>query len=123
MNTLIDQEKIWGSVSHIFNDKVAVSILHVKKGFRCSTHYHAHRWNKFHSIDAILSIMLKKSNEKGALERKFVLSPGESCSIPPGTIHSFEVIGSGCVVETYWTMDGTPVDLDDIHRYDEGGPV
>ena len=51
------------------------------------------------------------------------LCTGESLDVLPTFIHRFEVIRSGKIVEIYWTLDGSSVDLNDIVRLDEGGKL
>ena len=45
-----------------------------------------------------------------------------SSTVTAGVPHMFVVRESGLVVEIY-TPDGGPVDIEDIVRFDEGGPV
>ena len=119
------QEKIWGRVCHLFDSEVGVSLLDVNSGFRCSTHYHKHRWNSFKSISAVVDILFlyKEHAQDGILWKPYSLielNPGQSLDVPPEIIHLFQVRKSGKLVEVYWTTDGTPVDMEDIVRFDEG---
>ena len=114
MNQQITSEKkVWGNVQHVFcSEACAVSILEVQKGFRCSTHYHEHRINRFVVHSGVIDVIV--------YGKKHRLLPGSVFDVPPMEYHSFEVIESGTIVEVYWSP---PVRLDDIVRSDSGGPI
>ena len=116
------QKKIWGETAGLVIPEVGVSILKVEAGFRCSIHLHKHRWNSFSVISGGIEIGVYQPHPVlgHILQDQYLVLPGESLSIPPETIHSFAAIDSGTVVETYWTTDGTPVDMGDIVRFIEG---
>lgn len=121
------EQKCWGVVEHLPSEKgdALVSILHVEDGWRCSRHLHEHRWNSFRSISGRIDIVLFQQDEHGHLIEymRQSLASGGIMDVPPECVHCFEVIGKGVVVETYWTTDGTPVDLNDIVRFDVGGRI
>jgi len=122
------QSKIWGSVQHVFNSPdVAVSVLKVIAGFRCSHHLHRFRCNQFSIVSGRVAIWewvdegdLFRNPDRPTMMSSLV--PGQSIQIRSNRPHMFEVIESGIIVEIY-TPDGGPVDIDDIVRFDEGGPV
>lgn len=126
MTELQWEEKVWGRVVHQVTLKVITSILEVKAGFRCSIHLHRHRWNRFHVMDGCIRVIRSDGEIADGsyldLDETLVRS-GQVVDIHPDQLHRFEVVESGTVVETYWTTDGTNVDLDDIERLDEGGPI
>ena len=117
--------KCWGKVQHVFNSPdVAVSVLKVNKGFRCSVHYHKHRINGFTVVSGkikICSWLVGETPERPVWSTN-ILRTGDTVNIPIRYPHMFEVIESGIIVEVY-TPDGGPVDINDIVRFDEGGPV
>ena len=118
------EDKVWGKVAHIFDLNSSVSLLVVNKGFCSSIHKHEHRWNHFFIISGILKINFFRW--VGDLIEPWynrVILTGESIKVRPGVVHQFEVVESGRVVEAYWTTDGTEVNLDDIVRYSQGGPI
>lgn len=124
MNGIKYEDKVWGKVFHIFDEITAVSLLEVKSGFCCSIHKHEHRWNHFFVISGVLKVnFFRKSGDSFEPWYNRILLTGESIKVSPGTIHQFEVLGSGRIVEAYWTTDGTEVNLDDIVRYSQGGPI
>ena len=119
---MVDFEtKCWGSVAHIFDGQVATSLLRVKAGTCCSIHFHSHRWNSFRVIRGKIVVVQYRHVVPCVEHCRHVLSTGQSIDIPPGVIHRFEVLEDGHVVEVYWTDDGSPVDIKDIQRFNEGG--
>lgn len=120
------EDKCWGTVSHHKVAGIQTSILSVTRDFRCSNHRHIHRHNRFYVITGKIAVV-QIDPDLGAGDASVVdvdfVYPGEYLDIPPGVWHRFEVIHSGHVVETYWTTDGTEVDINDIERLDEGGPI
>ena len=117
------EAKVWGSVIHLFDNSVSVSILRVEAGHCCSRHWHAKRWNRFEVIRGCIDVIIYSLNADGDLIviSRQRLRAADGYPVPPNMIHRFEVVESGVVVETYWTTDGSDVCQDDIHRIDEGG--
>jgi len=125
MTTFQKEQKIWGTVRHLFAaSNAAVSYLEVKAGFRCSRHKHMHRANLFAVVDGEIMVeewaadMLDQPDDEHL--RRTRLCSGEVLVVPSGVLHRFRVVESGHVVEVYWPDMG--VDLDDIERLDVGGP-
>lgn len=121
------EQKCWGLVQHVFSSPdVAVSILKVDRGFRCSRHLHKHRVNTFWLVSGVVDVW------EWASERDVVKNPNfpiychrmkfsePHVTVNAGRPHMFRVLESGLVVEIY-TPDGGPVDISDITRFDEGG--
>ena len=117
--------KCWGAVQHVFDSPdVAVSVLKVNSGFRCSKHYHVHRINRFVVVSGriIVYVWLPEADLSKPAMFGHVLNPEESVSVRAKFPHMFLVEESGIVVEIY-TPYGGPVRINDIVRFDEGGPV
>lgn len=124
------EPKVWGEVTHVFDSPhVAISVLRVKAGFRCSRHCHRMRANAFMVLAGKIEVWEWLCSEGGFRRwsdvpyyRK-ILTPSRvpQASIESGKPHMFRVIESGLVVEIY-TPDGGPVEIEDIVRFDEGGP-
>lgn len=130
------EDKCWGRVAHLSSQKALVSILEVDAGWRCSRHFHKKRINHFRVISGSIRICCfalddrivnldnitdpKELSDKLTLYTSKILGPGSSYTCMFGSIHCFEVIESGTVVETYWNFDGTTPDINDIVRFDEG---
>lgn len=128
MAGVVWEEKCWGKTASIDEPDVIASVLQVDAGWRCSRHIHQHRWNYFRVISGMVDIVMffpilpglpKEFRESGRVR----LYAGESYDVRPEILHCFEVYKSGTLVELYWTLDGTPTLLDDIIRFDEGGPI
>lgn len=119
------EEKVWGWVRHINSGPVSASILYVERGTYCSTHRHRKRYNMFVVSSGIIKVTfysIKGTTPNLPTEYyQQILRPGCSMEVIPGIYHRFEVIESGWLAEVYRTADGTPVDLNDIERLDEGG--
>lgn len=120
--------KVWGLVCHcFFSHDVAMSILKVDSGFRCSRHLHKHRANTFWLISGVVDVwewvdemdVRRNPNQPVYVHRMKFSDP--HVTVNAGRPHMFRVIESGTVVEIY-TPDGGPVDIEDITRFDEGGP-
>jgi mannose-6-phosphate isomerase-like protein (cupin superfamily) len=111
------ETKVWGRVAHLFySDQLGVSYLQVTSGFCCSWHLHHWRANAFLVKSGKLLI-----EQRG--QKDVILAVGESIVIPSRVDHRFCVLESGEVIETYWPdREGQGVKLNDIHRWDEGGP-
>jgi len=116
------EEKCWGRVKHVFSSpEIAVSLLKVQAGFRCSRHMHTRRANRFVMVSGKIEVwewcswtdMFDHPNAPSYIHT-------ESVSIAAKRPHMFVVRESGLVVEIY-TPDGGSVYLTDIIRYDEGG--
>ena len=113
--------KVWGEVAHVFcSEHAAVSVLRVKKGFRCSRHYHRQRVNQFTVISGRVIIEHWTLGKMDLGKRE--LGPGESMEVDAGIEHRFCVVESGEMVEVYWpAYVGAKVSIDDIERIDVGG--
>lgn len=119
-----DNTKCWGRVWHRFYDKnLGESLLEVEAGWRCSIHWHEHRWNCFAIIDAtiIIETFGPSNNQPSNQPSTITLEPGSSFVVQPLIWHRFRVLQSGRIAEMYWTTDGIPCCIDDIIRYDVGG--
>lgn len=117
------ESKNWGKVAHLFDDKVGTSTLEVIPGECTSIHYHKDRWNVFHSIDAIIDLVMYYIDSKDKFQEcvRQRIHGGGCYVVPPGSWHRFEVVGPGRLVEIYYTTNGHPVDMNDIVRHNTGG--
>lgn len=125
------EPKVWGSVQHVFNSPdVAVSVLKVNAGFRCSRHWHERRCNQFVLVSGRIEVwswagegeLTDWPNPPTWVDELHHGTDCTSCKVLARTPHMFIVRESGLVVEIY-TPDGGPVDINDIVRFDEGGPA
>lgn len=119
---MVEEQKVWGSVKHLFDGPVSVSVLRVGAGAYCSIHKHNRRWNHFLVVSGEIDVITYGvAGEYLKPITKCTLSHLSAYVIPPGILHRFEVKKSGQVVETYWTSDGLNAEVDDIHRIEMGG--
>lgn len=121
----LTEDKVWGEVTHSLTPDAMTSILRVNAGFRCSSHCHVHRWNQFQVIHGKIRILVGKKSPLDTFVETYqtILGPNMMVQISPGDYHRFEVIESGVIVETYWTMPGQDLSMHDIVRLDEGGRI
>lgn len=127
------ESKIWGEVTHcFFSPAVAVSVLWVNAGFRCSRHLHKRRRNFFYVVRGEIEVWEWAS--EGDVKQNpnmpvYIHRIGDevsgrkwnSVSVNSKRPHMFRVLESGIVVEIYTpAASGGAVDVDDIVRFDCG---
>tara|TARA_R100000005_G_C4985365_1_gene193851 strand:+ start:1111 stop:1551 length:441 start_codon:yes stop_codon:yes gene_type:complete len=119
------EKKCWGEVVHMFCDQgAAVSHLKVKRGTRCSRHYHEDRANAFYVISG--KVVIEEwdttiTNYDPSLKTLKILNAGDHYTVPSTVIHRFRVLEDGEMVEVYWPDRGGTCRADDICRLDVGG--
>ena len=105
-------KKIWGENIEIFrNESVSVNILKIKKGYRCSYHYHRFKRNDFYVLEGELKIR----HEQG----ETILRKGESLEVLPPNKHQFVAMTDTIVIETVYVK----LEDADIIRSDSGGKI
>ena len=108
--------KFWGTTSPIFmGNNVEVHRIVGKIGCYCSEHKHNSKFNMFFIESGKFAITTWKDGS-GKPDYTY-LSNGDSCVVPPGYFHKFEVLESGVAYEIYWTE----LRSDDIVRRFSGG--
>ncbi len=129
-------QKCWGRVRHVFNeDGFSFSELEVIAGQRSSIHFHRERANTFQVVDAeiIVETFKKVVFREDWIRQPFdppdvakckasLLRIGDCFSIPSLIWHRFRTLRPGKVLELYYPDRGGTVRLDDIERFDKGGP-
>jgi mannose-6-phosphate isomerase-like protein (cupin superfamily) len=84
--------KGWGREVWIANnDLYCGKILEIKKGKRCSLHYHKLKTESFYLHSGRLRVLIKHSAEAEATE-EFELRAGECMDIPTGLVHQMEAL-------------------------------
>ena len=82
-------EKGWGHEKWIVNTpEYCGKILHVKRGKRCSWHYHRLKDETFYVQSGRVMVFIGEGNDEETAEM-LVLEPGDSLHIPPDTRHFF----------------------------------
>ena len=122
------EQKVWGTVRHLVYGPVCTSLLKVDAQTFCSIHRHHRRWNHFLVTEGIVDVVLYAVSPLGMLQitNRIQLTGNPSLgasgyAVAPTVWHRFEVVRGGWIVEAYWTADGTPADIKDIERRQEGG--
>jgi mannose-6-phosphate isomerase-like protein (cupin superfamily) len=101
-------EKPWGKEEIIeINDHYMMKKLTMWKGHRCSLQYHTQKCETIYVLTGTLRI-ISGINSKDLTIRDF--SPGEYCTIEPGTIHRMEAREDSVYLEA-----STP-EIDDVVR-------
>lgn len=122
------EKKAWGRVHHFFsNGNCSCSYLEVMQGTCCSKHFHRNRNNLFCVVSGAIVIEQWdwiSRTRLGSLGDLKLLTSGDIFTVPAYRIHRFRVIETGMVIEAYTPRTDyiTSVELDDIVRFDEGGP-
>ena len=108
--------KFWGSTSPLFcKNNVEIHRLEGVRGGYSSKHRHHAKYNMFILESGSLRIVTWK--DASGLPDTTVLEPGDTCTVPPGLYHRFEVVAPCVAYEVYWTE----LRPDDIERADHGG--
>jgi mannose-6-phosphate isomerase-like protein (cupin superfamily) len=86
------QPKGWGSETWIVNnERYCGKILEIRKGKKCSLHFHKLKTESFYLRAGHLKIRVKRSPEAEALE-EFDMLPGQCMDVPIGLVHQMEAI-------------------------------
>ncbi len=84
--------KGWGREVWIANgDLYCGKILEIRKGKKCSLHYHKLKTESFYLRSGRLIVRIKESAESAIIE-EFELSAGECMDVPIGLVHQMEAI-------------------------------
>jgi len=101
--------KSWGSEEWLVNNELYCGkILNLKKGYRCSLHYHKNKDETFYILKGIV-LMEYGDNSKA-------LNIGDSIHLPPNTLHRFTGIKDSQIIEI-----STHHEDSDSYRVEIGG--
>jgi mannose-6-phosphate isomerase-like protein (cupin superfamily) len=82
--------KPWGREIWIANNELYCGkILEIRKGKRCSLHFHKLKTESFYLRRGLLRVRVQQSPESKIAE-EFELHSGECMDIPPGLVHQME---------------------------------
>jgi quercetin dioxygenase-like cupin family protein len=101
--------KVWGEEHWIVNREYCGKKLVLRKGWRCSLHYHKTKDEVFYVIRG--KVLL----ESGA--DWLVMTPGDHHHVPPGTVHRFSGIEDSEIIEF-----STHHEEADSYRIEPSGP-
>jgi mannose-6-phosphate isomerase-like protein (cupin superfamily) len=86
------EPKGWGREIWIANNPLYCGkILEIRKGRRCSLHYHKLKTESFYLHKGRLKIRVKESVDSGHLD-EFEISPGDCMDVSPGLVHQMEAL-------------------------------
>jgi mannose-6-phosphate isomerase-like protein (cupin superfamily) len=102
--------KTWGEEHWIVNREYCGKKLVLKKGHRCSLHFHVNKDEVFYLISGRVFLELGPDET--------VLVPGDHRRVPPGTIHRFTGLEDSEIIEF-----STHHEDSDSHRVEVGGSV
>ena len=86
------EPKGWGREVWIANNRLYCGkILEIRKGKRCSLHYHKLKTESFYLHKGRLKIRVKDSVDSDRLE-EFEMSPGDCMDVAPGLVHQMEAL-------------------------------
>lgn len=86
------EPKGWGREVWIANNSLYCrKILEIRKGRRCSLHFHKVKTESFYLRSGKLRVRVKQSPESEIIE-EFDLNPGECMDVPAGLVHQMEAL-------------------------------
>ena len=89
-------DKVWGSEVWMANtDLYCGKLLHLKKGKRCSIHYHKNKDETFYLYSGRILMELWKDNK---FEER-IMGKGEALRINPNTKHRFSGLEDSLIIE------------------------
>lgn len=110
--------KIWGQTELIHaNGVLEFHRIEYKKGFACSEHKHAFKWNGFFVESGKMLVRVWQDDQE--LVDETILGPGDFTQVKPGKYHQFEGLEDGVAFELYWAE----FNHDDIVRKNAGHAV
>jgi len=110
------QGKAWGETATLFEgNNVEVHRIVGRSGGFCSVHKHQHKYNMFFVESGTLKITEWK-DDSGTVDETLLKSM-DSCVVPPGNKHKFDVLEDCVAFEIYWVT----LNPKDIQREVYGG--
>ena len=108
------EAKVWGERWLIRQDSThAISYLQLKKGYYCSWHRHAQKYNLFIGLSGKIAIMIEELGEK----QEIIITRGTCCTVKPGQWHQFRTYENAEMLEEMYVSYSE----NDIERKQEGG--
>ena len=102
--------KVWGSEEWIVNKDYCGKKLVLKKGFRCSIHYHKNKDETFYILKG--RVLMETDGKKQ------IMLPGDSIHITPMLKHRFTGLEDSEIIEF-----STHHEEEDSYRIEESGKV
>lgn len=128
-------EKVWGSETLIVNRAFCGKVMTLRKGYRCSLHYHRAKDETFLVLEGRMRVEiglhgraeyrtdpiapgLQRCQPSDHSTRVVDLGPGEAIDVPPGTLHRFTGL-TDCRFVEFSTHD----EASDSYRLVKSGPA
>ncbi len=115
------QGKVWGTTQLVFAyNSTETHVIAGKAGYKCSSHSHRYKWNRFVVLSGKLKILqYNDCCNQDCVEDCTTLTSGQVTDVPPGILHQFEVLEDCIAIEIYWVT----LNAQDIERFSTGGKV
>lgn len=95
--------KIWGNTELVHaNGVLEFHRIEYRAGYKCSEHYHKHKWNGFFVESGKMIVRVWQTADQEGLVDETVLSAGDFTQVKPGLVHQFEGVEDGVAFELYW---------------------
>ena len=86
------EPKGWGREIWIANNSMYCGkILEIRKGRKCSLHFHKLKTESFYLRSGRLKVRIKDSADSETID-EFEMTPGQCMDVPPGLIHKMEAL-------------------------------
>ena len=107
--------KVWGKEIWVVNREYCGKILKLKKGFRCSIHYHRKKDETFYILTG--KVLVEVVQDFGA-DKEHIMLPGSIIHIAPFVSHRFTGLEDSEIIEF-----STHHEDSDSYRLTESGKV
>jgi mannose-6-phosphate isomerase-like protein (cupin superfamily) len=86
------EPKVWGREVWIANNSLYCGkILEIRKGHKCSLHFHKLKTESFYLRSGRLRVRVKESVDSELID-EFEMTPGQCMDVPPGMVHQMEAL-------------------------------
>jgi mannose-6-phosphate isomerase-like protein (cupin superfamily) len=95
--------KLWGNTELVHaNGVLEFHRIEYRAGFKCSEHYHKHKWNGFFVESGKMIVRVWQTADQEGLVDETMLGAGDFTQVKPGLVHQFEGVEDGVAFELYW---------------------
>jgi mannose-6-phosphate isomerase-like protein (cupin superfamily) len=95
--------KIWGNTELVHaNGVLEFHRIEYRAGYKCSEHYHKHKWNGFFVESGKMIVRVWQTADQEGLVDETILQAGDFTQVKPGLVHQFEGLEDGVAFELYW---------------------
>jgi mannose-6-phosphate isomerase-like protein (cupin superfamily) len=93
------EPKGWGREIWIANNSLYCGkILEIRKGRKCSLHFHKLKTESFYLRSGRLGVRIKDSADSDVID-EFEMGPGQCMDVPPGLVHQMEALEDAELIE------------------------